>query len=167
VAIRVALGAHPARESNPGVRLLNESKMHSDQSAPPREFRRGGARASIAAVWVIAISLAVIAFCLVLRVDERPGNQAFGQVTGSGGARGMFAFTGQLTKDAYGVFMVDVDAGTIWCYRYMGGRNTLNLVAARDWRYDRYLTSYSTEPPIDVVKAQLDEQRAAARDAVP
>ncbi len=107
------------------------------------------------------MSLAAIAVCLVFRVDER-GGQVFAQPTGMGGARGVFAFTGQLSKDAYGVYMVDVDAGTIWCYRYNAGKNVLQLVAARDWRYDRYLPNHATEPPPEVIKEQLERIRAAA-----
>ncbi len=122
----------------------------------------------MAAVWVIALSLAAIALCLVLRLDEGVRSQALAQPTMSGGARGVFAFTGQLTKDSYGVFMVDVDVGTVWCYRYMtSGQNVLKLVAVRDWRYDRYLPEYSTEPPIEVVKEQVAQYRASARGNAP
>ncbi|MCB9849519.1 MAG: hypothetical protein H6817_02305 [Phycisphaerales bacterium] len=122
-------------------------------------------RSASAATWVIAISLAVIAVCLVLRLDDGKSGQVFAQPSGSGGARGVFAFTGQLTRDNYGVFLVDVDAGTLWCYRFNSGKNTLVLAAARDWRYDRYLAEFSTEPPIETVKEQLEQQRAAARNA--
>lgn len=112
---------------------------------------------------MIAISLALIAMCLVLRLDDPARQFALAQPSGSGGARGVFAFTGQLSKESYGVFMVDVDAGTIWCYRFSSGKNVLALVAARDWRYDRYLTNWSTEPDIDAIKSILEQQRSAAR----
>ena len=77
----------------------------------------------------------------------------------------MFAFTGQLSSDSYGVFMVDVDAGTIWCYRYVSNKNLLKLVAARDWKYDRYLENFSTEPSPEFIKEELEQQRAAALQA--
>jgi hypothetical protein len=114
--------------------------------------------------WLIGVSLAVIAVCLVLRTDvgqSLPATPAFGQSVGSAGAHGVFAFTGQLTKDSYGVFMVDIDTGVIWCYRYVSGKNVLQLVAARDWRFDRYLEDFSTEPPTSFVQEQVEAQRAA------
>jgi hypothetical protein len=119
------------------------------------------------ATWLIAVSLAVIAVCLVMRTGASGGNPVYAQSVGSGGARGIFAFTGQLSKDSYGVFMVDVDAGTLWCYRFASGRNALRLVAARDWRFDRYLTEFATDPPIATIKEQLDQQRAAMQNGAP
>ena len=120
--------------------------------------------------WIIAGSLAVIAIAQVTRfgVNEPapwPGSAAMAQSVGSAGAHGVFAFTGQLTKGSYGVFMVDVDTGTIWCYEYQSGNRVLKLVAARKWIYDRYLENHSTEPPIDVVEQMLEDQRAAAMQA--
>ncbi|HRX86313.1 MAG TPA: hypothetical protein P5572_14935 [Phycisphaerae bacterium] len=117
---------------------------------------------------MIAISLALIALSLVLRLDDGASSRAYAQPTLSGGARGVFAFTGQLTRDSYGLFMVDVDVGTVWCYRYMtSGDKVLKLVAVRDWRYDRYLPEYGTEPPIDVIKQQVEQYRAASHNNTP
>jgi hypothetical protein len=39
------------------------------------------------------------------------------------------------------------------------GTDKLKLVAARDWRYDRYLEKYSTEPSPEFIQQQLDIQR--------
>ena len=55
--------------------------------------------------WVIAVALVVIAVCLVMLVDRR--SVAHAQSVSHAGARGVFAFTGQLTKSTYGVFLVD------------------------------------------------------------
>ncbi len=115
--------------------------------------------------WVIAISLAVIAVTLVLRVDGGFSRPVFAQSTVSAGAHGVFAFSGQVSKNAYGVFMVDVDAGTIWCYRFDQGGDKLKLVAGRDWRFDRKLENWGTEPPTDVIQQILNEQLAAKRKA--
>ena len=43
--------------------------------------------------------------------------------------------------------------------------DSLKLVSARDWRYDRYLTDYATEPPTKVIQQELDAQRAAGLQA--
>ncbi|MHC4092538.1 MAG: hypothetical protein ACYSVY_20080, partial [Planctomycetota bacterium] len=77
------------------------------------------------------------------------------------GARGIFAFTGQLTKGTYGVFMVDVDAGTLWCYEYVSGKRTLRFVASRSWVYDRYLEEFNAgDPPVAEIERLVEEQRA-------
>ncbi|MFH0980226.1 MAG: hypothetical protein V2A79_01640 [Planctomycetota bacterium] len=99
------------------------------------------------AMWLIAGFLGVIATCLVLRLDGPVVGQAFGQAVSQAGARGVFAFTGQVTKNTFGVFMVDVDAGTIWCYEWNEGKGCLRLVAARTWRYDRYLEEFNACAP--------------------
>ncbi len=112
-----------------------------------------------AALWVIAFSLATIALCMVLRLDERMLPVAMGQPSGAAGARGVFAFSGQLSDHSYGLYMVDVDAGTMWCYEYMSGPKKLRLVAARSWLYDRYLENQDFDGPspqevADMVEAQ-------------
>ena len=86
-------------------------------------------------LWVIAVALVVIATTLV----TRPGGMeiaspAFGQAVTSGGARGIFAFSGQLSANTYGVYMVDVDAMTIWTYEFLPGKSCLRLAGARTWR---------------------------------
>lgn len=82
------------------------------------------------------------------------------QATNSAGTRGVFAFTGQLSKGNFGVFMVDVDAMTLWAYEYLPQKSCLRLAAARTWRYDRYLENYnSCELPPDVVEQMVDTQR--------
>ena len=73
----------------------------------------------------------------------------------------MFAFTGQLSKGTYGVFMVDVDAGTLWCYEYLSGKRELRLVAGRLWIYDRYLKAFNTgEPSWEEVEQLVELERA-------
>lgn len=120
-------------------------------------------RSPIRAVWwVIAASLALIALNLTFR-DGVLGPPAFAQNLRSAGARGIFAFTGQLSATAHGVFMVDVDAGTIWCYELVlvDGVKKLRLVAARSWIHDRHLEEYNVDllSPSDV-EDMVNEQRA-------
>lgn len=88
-------------------------------------------------------------------------DSAMGQPVTSAGARGVFAFTGQLTKSTFGVYLVDVDAMTMWTYEYEPARRCLRLASARTWRYDRYLEDYNTcnLPPAEVEK-MIENQRA-------
>ena len=133
----------------------------ADQN-PPVVIRQYG---SPAVWWVIALSQAIIAVCLLARTDFGGAAPAYAQPVSAAGARGVFAFTGQLTKNSYGVFMVDVDAYTLWCYEYSTSKNMLRLVAGRDWRYDRYLRKFSTEPMPDVIQQMVEDERAAAIQA--
>lgn len=111
--------------------------------------------------WVIAVSLLVIAVTLVVRGDRTPAtNLAFGQPVTSSGARGVFAFTGQLSKSTFGVYLVDVDAMTMWAYEYLPQRGCLRLAAARTWRYDRYLENHNIcELSPEAVEQMVEEQR--------
>jgi hypothetical protein len=111
--------------------------------------------------WVIAGALVVIATMLVLQSDTPPMHgMAFGQPVSSGGARGVFAFSGQLSKGTFGVYMVDVDAMTTWVYEYLPQKGCLRLAGARTWRYDRYLEDYNVcGPPPDAVERMVEDQR--------
>ena len=110
---------------------------------------------------MIATALVVIAAALVVRPGSGGlGTVAFGQPVASGGARGVFAFTGQLSKGTHGVFMVDVDAMTIWAYEYLPAKGCLRLAAARTWRYDRYLENHNVcDLPPGIVEQMVEEQR--------
>ncbi|MCK6482687.1 MAG: hypothetical protein HUU22_02700 [Phycisphaerae bacterium] len=113
--------------------------------------------------WIIAGLLAIIATVLIVR-DGGPlgGAEAFGQ-TQMLGARGLFAFTGQLDRTKYGLWMMDVDAGTVWCYEYNPVRQKMRLVAARSFRHDRFLSDYSQDSPTPAeVEELLKQARASA-----
>lgn len=125
----------------------------SRPTAPPR-------RRVQAVWWVIAVSLAVIALQLTLRPGTLDMPAVLAQSATSAGAGGVFAFSGQLSKGSYGVFMVDVDTGTIWAYEYVSGKRCLRLAAARSWRFDRYLENFNTcDLPPAAVEQMVDEQR--------
>ena len=90
-------------------------------------------------LWIIALLLAVIATALLTR-GSSPFSlpQAHGDAP-MAGARGIFAFTGQIDRNRFGLFMMDVDSSNVWCYEYLPGSRKLKLVAARSFLYDRYL----------------------------
>ena len=111
--------------------------------------------------WVIATALVVIAACLAFRPGGLPVDSiALGQPVSSGGARGIFAFSAQLSKSSYGIFMVDVDSMTLWAYEYLPHKGCLRLAAARTWRYDRYLENHNLcDLPPEVVEQMVEQQR--------
>ncbi len=112
--------------------------------------------------WVIAVLLAIIATALWMRPSGSVVPAALAQTPPLAGARGIFAFTGPLDRDQYGLFMLDVDEGTVWCYAFdtVGGARKLRLVAARTWVYDRYLQDFNCAPPdFRMVQKLVSEQR--------
>ncbi len=123
-------------------------------------------------LWLIAVLLAVIATALVSRWDGVSfSRMAQAQMVGTTGAptvgaRGIYAFTGQLGAKEYGLFMLDVDSGTLWCYqmaRHPGGDLQLQLVAARSWIFDRYLEEFNVAKPTpSEVQIMVRQQRSNA-----
>ncbi len=111
--------------------------------------------------WIIAAALVVIAVQLTIRGNGAGSvSSALAQPVSAGGARGIFAFSGQLSKGSYGVYLVDVDAMTLWVYEYLPQKGCLRLAGARTWRYDRYLENYNTcGLPPDAVETMIEEQR--------
>lgn len=112
--------------------------------------------------WVIAILLAVIATALVVRPSSGPFAMplAFGD-TPMAGARGIFAFTGQIDVNRYGLFMMDVDTRNVWCYEYLPNTRKAKLVFARSFDYDRYLEDYNNDKDStpDMIRKMLEEHR--------
>jgi hypothetical protein len=110
--------------------------------------------------WVIAACLVIIAATHLVRSDDKAAGLAFGQPVTGGGARGIFAFSGQLSKGSFGLYMVDVDAMNLWVYEYLPQEGCLRLAAARTWRYDRYLENYNVcGLPPDAIESMIEEQR--------
>lgn len=111
-------------------------------------------------LWIIAILLAIIATALLVRPGSSLMVGSAHADTSMLGARGIFAFTGQLGKDSYGLFMMDVDSSNVWCYQYQPGSRKLQLVAARSFLYDRYLEDYQNDAPSPLMtKQMLETQR--------
>ncbi len=114
--------------------------------------------------WVIAGLLAVIALILVTRWDGGGLTpSAHAQASPRVGARGIYAFTGQLSKTTYGLFMMDVDSSTIWCYEFVPQSRRLRLVAARSWHVDRYLEEFNVDSPTPAEVAELVEKQRSNR----
>jgi hypothetical protein len=127
---------------------------------------------SHAAQWVIAVLLAFIAGMLWTRPSGELAPIALAQTAPLVGARGIYAFTGQLDRNSYGLFMLDIEQGTIWCYEIdnVSGVRKLRLTAARSWVYDRYLRDFNCAAPDfravqELVAQQRETQRPATADA--
>jgi len=116
-------------------------------------------------LWAIAFLLGVIATALVFRLDEP--NAAYGQNVRAGAA-GIFAFSGQMSHGTYGVWMVNVDSGTIWAYELVAGSpKRMRLVAARSFLNDRLLEEYNAESPKPHEVGVLVEEQQSRGKATP
>lgn len=118
------------------------------------------------AQWIIAILLAFIAGLLWNRSGGLSTPPAFAQSSSLVGARGVYAFTGQLDHNRFGLFMLDIEQGTIWCYEIdsISGVRKLRLTAARSWLYDRYLRDFNcAEPDFRAVQELVAQQRVSSR----
>jgi len=158
VGHRIALSLeHSPRkgDSGPAVRV---TPMPAHSVASPAVPARGAT-----AQWICAVLLAFIAGLLWSRSAEPALPAALAQSPPAVGARGVYAFTGQLDRNRFGLFMLDVEQGTIWCYELdeVGGVRKLRLTAARSWIYDRYLRDFNCAPPdFREVQELVAQQRA-------
>ena len=139
--------------------------MELNSDTPPPSVSRKSAPHPI--YWLIAGALVTIAVTQLSQRGGSPlGEMAFGQPTTSAGARGVFAFSGQLTKSTYGVYVVDTDTATMWMYEYLGAKGCLRLAASRSWRFDRYLENHNLcDLPPETVEQMIEEQRLNRKQA--
>lgn len=107
---------------------------------------RGGATM---AQWAIAFLLGVIATLLLTQGGAGPAGVAWAQNQPLAGARGIFAFSGQLDDETYGLYMLDVDRQTVWVYAIEDeqGVQRLRLIAARTFVYDAGLKDFNCAAP--------------------
>ncbi|MBL7132872.1 MAG: hypothetical protein ISS78_02125 [Phycisphaerae bacterium] len=107
--------------------------------------------------WVIVILLSVIATCLLIEVGlPARGARA---AAGSGGKAEIFAVAGQITRDTYGMYLVDLEGRTICVYQYVPTTRKLHLRAARNITFDMQLDAYNTELPPQEIKKLVEQHR--------
>jgi hypothetical protein len=114
------------------------------------EFREASRRAGTAAPaqCLIVGLLAAIAGLLAGALALSPSPVA-GQTASAGASQpveGVFAVAGQLARDTYGLYLVDLRNATICLYECAGSERRLVLRSSRTFVYDRQLDSYKTEP---------------------
>jgi hypothetical protein len=110
-----------------------------------------------AARWAIVALLGVIAACLLVQVGA--GIAPAQAQTGSAKAGNLFAVAGQVDRDTYGLYLVDLESGTICVYQYLPTFRKLRLMAARTTAFDRKLEDYNTEPPPREMKKLAEQHR--------
>ena len=107
--------------------------------------------------WLIVVLLAVIATCLLLEAGFAT-SAARAQV-GAGGQRNVFAVAGEVAPNTRGIYLVDLENGTICVYQYVMQTRRLRFVAARTFVYDVKLDDYNNEDPVPRDVKKLVEQQ--------
>ncbi len=171
----ISPGRH--NDASPCNKLADVAARTADSGPTPPQVIVVPASGRQTVLWVIAVLLAVIATALVGRWDAGLlSSTAVAQYAPAAGpstvgARGIYAFTGQLGLKNYGLFMMDVDTGTVWCYEMARGRDNdlqLQLVAARSWIFDRFLEEFNVARPTPgEVQVMVRQQQGNAAAAVP
>ena len=106
--------------------------------------------------WVIVAVLSVIAACLMLELGFG-ASSATAQVTSVGG-NDMLVVGGQITKDSYGLYLVDMKRQSLCVYQWLPGTRKLRLMAARTFKYDVQLDEYNADKPTPRDVKRLVEQ---------
>jgi len=129
----------------------------------------------VVALYLNALLLAGLILVVLTRSDApHLITPAFGQTQApiAGGA-GLFLMPAQFSSTTWGCYVMDVDAQTLCAYQFLPGEKNLRFVAARNFKFDRQLRNFNTEPsPIEVKDLVEKEQAgpaakpAAAPDAI-
>ena len=108
---------------------------------------------------LIVILLAAIATCLLIEVGLTTSS-ATAQVSAGSGPHNVFAISGKITSDTYGLYLVDTSNATICVYQFLPNTKQFALVAARTYRYDSQLDDYKNAEPVPrEIKRLVQQQR--------
>jgi hypothetical protein len=106
--------------------------------------------------WIIVVLLSVIATCLLMELGFG-ASAATAQVTSVGGSD-MLVVGGQITKDSYGLYLVDTKKQALCVFQWLPSKRKLRLMAARNFEYDVQLDSFNADKPTPGEVKRLVEQ---------
>src|SRR5690349_10766124 len=102
---------------------------------------------------------AVLLFAVLIVLLARSGNNSFPESMAfaaapgagapqpsAGGPGGIYIMPGQMQKERWGCFVMDVNRETLIAYEYFPGTRQLQLAAARSIHFDRALEDFNTDP---------------------
>jgi hypothetical protein len=78
------------------------------------------------------------------------------------GGAGVFVMPAQIAQNMWGCYLLDVDSGTLCVYQYFPGAKQLQLLAARDYKWDRRLPEFNTSPSPQEIKELVEKMRKSA-----
>ena len=108
---------------------------------------RSCAAAGPARRWLVVVLLAMVAGALTGQLLLAP---PAAEAQAGAARRAVVVVPGRITPETYGLYLVDVQNGTICVYQYFkqerSTAQSLRLMAARTFVYDVQLDSYNTAP---------------------
>jgi hypothetical protein len=134
---------------------MNPSQFTFTIPAPAAPQPRKSALAG-KALWLVGIGLLANAAALYSRGQSAPeivlDQNAFAQAQPATpgqplGARGIFMMPAQLGPATFGLYLMDVDSGTISIYKTNPDGNRFRLMAARSFKHDRFLEDFNNDSP--------------------
>jgi hypothetical protein len=146
---------------------------------PTSETPRAPRKPFNVALWLVGIGLLANAAILLTR-DRFPDitldRAALAQATPATGqplgARGIYMMPAQLGPMTSGLYLMDVDSGTICVYKALPESNRFTLMAARSFKYDRFLEDFNNDKPRPkdvqkLIEAQRLREDLTSKDDLP
>jgi hypothetical protein len=111
-------------------------------------------------LYALAAAIVLLAGALLWRGDALPGeSRALGQIVPRAGGGGLYLMPGQLTSNAWGVYLLDTDTQALLVYRFEPAGDRLELAAARSFVDDRALRDFNTWPPTREITRLIEQER--------
>ena len=120
--------------------------------------------ATVIGLWAVAALLLANLVAGFMRSDSSLLPTAFAQRQPpiAGGA-GVFVMPAQLSRDAWGCYLMDVDRGSLCVYQFHPGTKQLQFLAARSFINDTKLSNYNTTPSLQDVIDLVNKQNQLNR----
>ena len=111
-------------------------------------------------IWARRSALVLLAIVAVgLLVTLGLGSASQSVPTTGGDKPSVFVVAGQISRETYGVYLVDYDNSTICVYQYFRKDRKLRLMAARTYAFDVQLDEYNTDPSPRKIKKMVEEHK--------
>ena len=110
--------------------------------------------------WVVVVALAALTAGLLVEVGRSLADDDVLLPPPAGRQEGsIVAVPGQISRDSYGIYLVDLKNETICVYQYQTSPRTLKLLAARMFTYDTQLDEYNSEPSPREIRQMVTAHR--------
>lgn len=103
------------------------------------------------------VLLMIIAVGLLVTLGLGSGSPSIPSI--SDGKPSVFVVSGQISRETYGVYLVDYENSTICVYQYFPKDRKLRLMAARTYAFDVQLDEYNTAPLPRKIKKMVQEHK--------
>ena len=127
---------------------------------------------ALAAKWSAAALLALAAGVLLWMGGSGAAQDSVpapGAKAASAGGGNLLVVAGQVTRDSYGLYLVDTKSTTMAIYQWVPSSSKLRLMAARNYGFDLQLDDYNNETdtkPAEIRKL-VEQQRRMSSSTQP